>query len=153
MGPMVERPRRKSIPASAVWTTVEGNENPPTGPDEGCCLAWDHQQPSPRPVQHILRDAAMQPPVMSSDPELHGVVGRQVRRTQVERNTEREAAISSWTESDPRGDARLRCIRVPAAGHAQQAGFEAGCVADGEKLLGIGAGSAVADAAQFPRHR
>jgi len=59
---------------------------------------------------------------MRSRHELHSVVGREVRRMQVERHAEREAAMASWTETYPRGDARLRCIRVPAAGHAQQGG-------------------------------
>jgi len=76
--------------------------------------------------------------------DVHGVVGRQVRRMQVERHAEREAAMSRGAESDARGDAGRRCIQVPAAGHAQQGGFETGGVADGEKLLGIGARPAVA---------
>ena len=65
----------------------------------------------------------------------------------VEGDRQATAAATGGTDPHMGGDRRVGSSELPTLGHRQQPGVEASGVPDREKLLGIGAGSALT--AQF----
>src|SRR6266700_4162683 len=61
MGPLVERPRRKSSAASPVGLPSSGTRMRLLGPRTGAPSPGIMTSGAPRPGQHVLRDAATQP--------------------------------------------------------------------------------------------
>ena len=80
---------------------------------------------------------------MGSGHEVLGVDTRKVRRVQVESDRQAKSTATGGTEPHMGGDSAAGSIGLPALGHRQQPGVEAGGVPDREKLLWVGAGSAL----------
>src|SRR5437763_858677 len=103
---------RGSFESSAYWTAATFNRTSfpaPRSASRGGFSRFDtHRCPIDRELDVDVSACCIGigTALMGSAHELHGVVGRQMRRMQVQRHTQREAAMASRAESDPRGDAR-----------------------------------------------
>jgi hypothetical protein len=69
--------------------------------------------------------------------QVEGLVARDLRRVEVENRRESEAAALDRPDPDACGDARVSEVELSPGSKPQQRRLEAGCIAQGEELLGI----------------
>src|SRR5258706_6893453 len=82
--------------------------------------------------------------------QIEGLVATDLRRVEIERCREAEAAAAERPDADSRGDARAAHVELAPGGDPEQRRLEAGCVTRREELFGVRPGSA--GAAHLCRH-